>query len=103
MNSQANLCHGNELPERLPTVERARWRAQSDKKRKVLSASIQRTPPGVHARGSQTKLSHIGAVVFNTRQRPDRFSCPLPAPSLHSARQGFESWRLFLAWVFSKL
>jgi hypothetical protein len=82
-------------------VERARWRApQSDKKRAVLIAFFERTPPGVHARGSQTKLSHIGAVAFNARQRPDRFSCPLPAPSLHSARQGFERWSWFLAWSF---
>ncbi len=77
-------------------AERARWRAQSDKKRAILSAFFEQTHPGAHARGSQTKLSKIGAVAFNARQRPDRFSCPLPEPSLHSARQGFENWRLFL-------
>jgi hypothetical protein len=54
-------------------------------------------------RGSQTKLSNIDAVAFNARQRPDRFSCPLQEPSLHFGRQGFENWRLFLAWVFSDL
>ena len=40
--------------------------------------------PGTHARGSQTQLSHIGAVAFNTLQCPDRISCQLPTPSLHS-------------------
>ena len=47
------------------------------------------------ARGSQTKLSNIDAVAFNTSQRPDRFSCPLQEPSQHFGRQGFENWRLF--------
>ena len=40
--------------------------------------------PGTHARGSQTQLSHIGAVAFNTLQCPDRISYQLPTPSLHS-------------------
>jgi len=75
-------------------------RAQSDKKREVLIDFFERTPPGTHVRGSQTKLSNIDTVAFNARQRPDRFSCPLQEPSLHFGRQGFENWRLFLAWVF---
>jgi hypothetical protein len=49
----------------------------------ILSAFFEQTPPGVHARDSQTKLSHISAVEFNAWQRPDRFSCPLLEPSLH--------------------
>ena len=48
--------------------------AQSDKKREVLIAFFERTPPGTHVRGSQTKLSNIDLVAFNVSQRPDRFS-----------------------------
>ena len=71
--------------------------AQSDKKREVLIPFFERTPPGTHVRGSQTKLSNIDAVAFNAIQRPDRFSCPLQEPSLHFGRQGFENWVCFLA------
>jgi hypothetical protein len=43
------------------------------------------------AQDSQTKMSHIGAVEFNTRQRPDLFHARHRTPPVHSARQGFEN------------
>ncbi len=75
----------------------------SDKKREVLIAFFERTPPGTHVRGSHTKLSKIDAVAFNARQRPDLLSCPLQEPSLHFDCQGFENWRLFFGKVFFSL
>jgi hypothetical protein len=73
---------------------------ESDKRREVLIAFFERTPPSTQMRGIQTNLSNIDAAAFNARQRPDLFSCPLQEPSLYFGLQGFENWRLFLAWVF---
>jgi hypothetical protein len=45
----------------------------------------------LHAGGSWTKWSHVGAVAFNELQRESCFHTRRRAPPLHSARQGFEN------------
>ena len=46
--------------------------------------------------------SHVDAIAWNARQRPDRFHASRRALPLHSARKGFgKCWRLILAVPWS--
>ena len=72
---------------------------ESDKRREVLIAFFERTPPSTQMRGIQTNLSNIDAAAFNARQRPDLFSCPLQEPSLYFGLGLFLSRPLDLEFV----
>jgi hypothetical protein len=62
-------------------------------RRAEVSNNCLRRPVGctLHARVSQIKLLHVGAVAWNAWQRPDCFHARRRAPLLHSRRQRFEN------------